>query len=62
MNAFTYVVYLHNRQADCTADKCFMDTVEAGSVEEAEDAILKRHEADEPEIITLMKGDHADAR
>ena len=62
MSAFTYVVYLHSRQADCASDKCFMDTVAAESAEEAESAILKHHEQDDPEIITIIEGEHADAR
>lgn len=62
MTVFTYIVYLHARQADCASDKCFMDIVKAESVEDAEEAILSRHEADDPEIITLIEGEHADAR
>ena len=62
MNAYTYIAYLHNRQADCASDKCFMDTVQAGSVEEAEETILNRHEQDDPEIITIIEGEHADVR
>jgi hypothetical protein len=62
MSIFTYIAYLHARQADCASDKCFMDTVQAGSVEEAEEAILNRHETDDPEIIVLIEGEHSDAR
>jgi len=62
MNVYTYVAYLHSRQADCASDKCFMDTVQAESVEEAEDDILNRHKQDDPEIITIIEGEHADAR
>lgn len=62
MSVFTYIVYLHARQADCAADKCLMDTVQAGSVEDSEEAILNRHETDDPEIITIIEGKHADTR
>ncbi len=62
MSIFTYIVYLHARQTDSASDKCFMDYIQAESVEDAEEAVLSRHEADDPEIITLIEGKHADAR
>lgn len=62
MNTYTYVAYLHGRQADCAFDKTIMDRVDASSPQEAEDAILAEHEAYDPEIITLLEGVHHDAR
>ena len=62
MTIYTYIAYLHNRQADGAADKTFMDTVTAESVRDAEAAVLERHEPDDPELICLIEGDHVDAR
>lgn len=59
---FTYVVFLHNRQADCAADHCVMNTITADSVEDAETRILEHYAANDPEIITVIEGGHADAR
>lgn len=62
MLIYTYIAYLHSRQADGAADKTVMDTVMAESVRDAETAIMERYEPDDPELICLIEGDHADAR